>query len=88
LRTDEAQTITKLPLLGDIPLVGRAFRHKDKVKTERELLIFITPSIVDENNKSKLSSNQGQSLTREQEVPKTRAKQISKELSSMEQQNY
>ena len=88
LRTDESQTVTKLPLLGDLPLIGRAFRHKDKVKSERELLIFITPSIIDENNKEKLLTNRGMDLTREQEVPKTRSKQINKELTTMEQQSY
>ncbi len=88
LRTDESQTITKLPVLGDLPLIGRAFRHTDKTKSERELLIFITPSIIDENNKAKLLMNKGQALTREQEVPKSRAKQINKELRSMEQQSY
>jgi general secretion pathway protein D len=47
IRNEFSQTITKLPLLGDLPLVGAFFRHKDKDKDrERELLIFITPHIV------------------------------------------
>lgn len=88
LRTDETQTVTKLPVLGDIPIIGRAFRHKDKTHQERELLIFITPTIIDDSNKSKVLTNRGQDLTREQDVPDSRLKQIDKELSSVEQQKY
>ncbi|MDO8801781.1 secretin N-terminal domain-containing protein [Phenylobacterium sp.] len=54
LRRDDSNTITKLPILGDIPFLGMAFRHKDKSNTERELIIFMTPHIIDENNKQKL----------------------------------
>ena len=53
LRTDDTNVITKLPILGDIPFVGMAFRHKNKSGTQRELIIFMTPHIIDENNKQK-----------------------------------
>jgi len=47
IRNEFSQTITKLPFLGDIPIVGAFFRHKNKDKDrERELLIFITPHII------------------------------------------
>lgn len=36
----------KLPLLGDIPLLGAAFRHRVDSNTKTELLIFLTPHIV------------------------------------------
>lgn len=40
----------KLPILGDIPLLGALFRHKeDTAGLERELIIFITPRIVRDN---------------------------------------
>lgn len=48
LRTDISNTITKVPILGDIPLIGRVFRHNDESITEKELIIFITPHILDE----------------------------------------
>jgi type II secretory pathway component GspD/PulD (secretin) len=90
LRTDTSSTITKLPILGDLPLIGRAFRHTDKNKTERELLIFITPSIVDENNKDQLLAvdKNDHLIDREQDIPKSRLKQIDKELSSMENERF
>ena len=37
---------TKVPLLGDIPLLGLAFRHKITANEKTELLIFMTPYIV------------------------------------------
>ncbi len=82
LRTDNSNTITKLPILGDIPFLGMAFRHKDKSSIERELIIFITPHIIDENNKQKLLSapevpGKGTSLL-------DRIDTVNRELSSME----
>jgi len=47
IRHDRSQTDTKLPILGDLPFIGGAFRHKNKDKDrERELLVFITPHII------------------------------------------
>ena len=37
---------TKVPLLGDIPILGMAFRKEDKERSQKNLLIFITPTIV------------------------------------------
>jgi type IV pilus assembly protein PilQ len=37
---------SKVPLLGDIPILGLAFRHEDKSLEKDNLLIFITPTIV------------------------------------------
>ena len=37
---------TKIPVLGDIPLIGTLFRRRQKSDTRSELLIFLTPHIV------------------------------------------
>jgi len=51
IRSEYYETITKLPILGDIPFIGVLFRHKNKTKDkERELLVFITPHIVKDTN--------------------------------------
>ncbi len=52
LREDASVVATKVPGAADIPIIGGAFRHKDRSDTRRELIIFITPHIVDESNKS------------------------------------
>jgi type II secretory pathway component GspD/PulD (secretin) len=46
LRRVDRDTVTKIPLLGDIPILGMLFRHKDKTGNERELVVFITPTIL------------------------------------------
>jgi type IV pilus assembly protein PilQ len=43
---DHNRTFTKVPLMGDIPGLGAAFRSKSFEKNKRNLLIFITPTIV------------------------------------------
>lgn len=40
---------TKVPFLGDIPYVGRLFRKDIKSDNKRELLIFVTPRIVNDS---------------------------------------
>ena len=50
LRKDRSsKTLTKTPFLGDLPVVGWLFRSPDKVTNNASLLIFITPTIVDES---------------------------------------
>lgn len=41
---------SKVPILGDIPLVGRAFSHKDKSRAKRNLIIFVTPTVVKDSD--------------------------------------
>jgi general secretion pathway protein D len=44
----DSKVEAKLPLLGDLPLVGGLFRHNSVIQTNSELLVFITPHVVDE----------------------------------------
>ena len=46
IRENEDETINKVPLLGDIPLLGYLFKNHIKNKTRYELTIFITAKIV------------------------------------------
>ncbi|MEY4059489.1 MAG: hypothetical protein RL551_736, partial [Pseudomonadota bacterium] len=39
----------KVPLLGDIPLIGHLFRHKSKLADKTELLVFLTPTVLDKH---------------------------------------
>jgi len=45
---DERNTTTKVPLFGDIPVLGNLFRNNSKTDNKTELLVFITPRIVDD----------------------------------------
>jgi len=45
---EENVVVNKVPLLGDIPVIGHLFRNTVRVDNKRELLIFVTPRILSE----------------------------------------
>lgn len=45
-QTETGENVSKIPVLGDIPYLGRLFRKDVKVEKKRELIIFITPKIL------------------------------------------
>lgn len=47
MQDNKTETVSKVPLLGDIPLLGMAFRRTQKEDSKTELLIFLTPNIVE-----------------------------------------
>jgi type IV pilus assembly protein PilQ len=46
--TERRETINKVPFLGDIPVLGYFFKSKQRVDNKAELLIFVTPRILEE----------------------------------------
>jgi type IV pilus assembly protein PilQ len=48
--TERRETVTKVPMLGDIPFLGAAFRSKQRTNNKAELLIFVTPRILEEGS--------------------------------------
>jgi type II secretory pathway component GspD/PulD (secretin) len=46
MQTTKTETVTKIPFLGDVPLVGNLFRRTQKSDAKSELIIFLTPHIV------------------------------------------
>jgi type II secretory pathway component GspD/PulD (secretin) len=50
----EASTIVKIPVLADLPIFGQFFRSTSKTRSNSELLIFVTPTIIEDE-----SSNSG-----------------------------
>ena len=44
----ERDDVEKVPFFGDLPIMGNLFRKKERVSDKTELLIFITPKIVDD----------------------------------------
>jgi type IV pilus assembly protein PilQ len=45
---EERKTTTKVPFLGDIPILGNMFKKNETTDNRRELLVFITPKIVND----------------------------------------
>jgi type IV pilus assembly protein PilQ len=52
-QTDKTVSTTKAPFLGDLPYVGRLFRRTAERDDKTELLIFITPKILQDSIKSR-----------------------------------
>lgn len=42
----DTSEISKVPFLGDIPLLGNLFRNKNRTKSKAELLVFVTPKVM------------------------------------------
>jgi len=47
IREEDIKSAAQVPLLGDIPIIGQLFKRKYDSKERSELLVFITPHIVD-----------------------------------------
>lgn len=45
---NEQETTNKVPLLGDLPVVGHLFKSNTRTQARKELLVFITPKIIDD----------------------------------------
>lgn len=46
----DSVTNRKVPLLGDIPLLGALFSHNETIAANNEMLVFITPYVIDDPN--------------------------------------
>jgi len=53
MRTSVSSTTNKVPLLGDIPLLGSLFKAKSRSENKTELLVFLTPKIVHNSDDAK-----------------------------------
>jgi len=68
IRTSKKDTEYKVPILGDIPLLGWFFKSKSKEDTKTNLLVFITPRIVTDPEKiKKITEEKEQSIKKIQE---------------------
>jgi len=46
LQDEQSKSRSKVPILGDIPIIGYAFQEKLNARTKRNLLIFVTPTVI------------------------------------------
>lgn len=45
LSEDQREVVAKLPWIGDLPIIGLLFKHKETTRDRTELMIFVTPTI-------------------------------------------
>ncbi|MDX1482491.1 MAG: type IV pilus secretin PilQ [Woeseiaceae bacterium] len=48
--TERRETVNKVPVLGDIPVMGHLFKNTQRINNKAELLIFVTPRILSEGS--------------------------------------
>lgn len=49
IQDQERTTVSKVPILGDIPLLGSLFRSTDKTNERAEVIVMLTPEIIEED---------------------------------------
>ena len=66
IQDNKAVNITKVPGLGDIPLIGQFFRSRELTRSKTELMIFMTPHVVNTVDEvRRLTTIEGAPLTRQ-----------------------
>ena len=55
LNSEDGKTVTKIPLLGNIPIIGEFFKHTSRTRDKREMIIIITPHLVGEDTNWNMS---------------------------------
>jgi len=73
MREDETDKVSKVPLLGEIPLMGPyIFTNSSKTIFNRNLIIFITANVVTEENKDSLWVGQREDEARRLNLPRSK----------------
>ena len=91
LRRDSSDGGTLVPFLNKIPIIGAAFRSKSGADSERELIVFITPHILDDEDRGVTKFNNRKSsrnIVREKSSQYGRKNQIDQELSTFENRRF
>ena len=69
LKRDASTSLDKMPLLGDIPILGALFRSKRFQNNETELVVFVTPRAVEKHTPEQQASMTG-ALERLEKTPR------------------
>jgi len=59
IQEDMQTSVNKVPILSEIPILGELFKYKTDDKEETELVIFITPRIVEDNQREEVKESVG-----------------------------
>ncbi|NJK27460.1 MAG: hypothetical protein HC925_01250, partial [Coleofasciculaceae cyanobacterium SM2_3_26] len=52
IQDSDRTNITKVPILGDIPLLGALFRSTERLNERREVIVLLTPQIIDDSDRA------------------------------------
>ena len=51
IQSDQSKAVDKIPILGDLPIIGPLFRHDTFIQNKSELIILVMPQILDEEGR-------------------------------------
>ena len=66
INSEDSKTISKIPLLGNIPILGEFFKYTSSSRDKRELIILITPYLVGEDSLVPMSDKMKQAYNESQ----------------------
>ena len=72
LNSQDGRSIKKIPLLGDIPIIGEFFKFTSKTKDKRELMILIRPRIVETDEPARMSQKMEDMYKKDKEAAESR----------------
>ena len=52
IQDQDRTSVTKVPILGDIPILGALFRRTERQNQRREVIVLVTPRILDDSDRS------------------------------------
>lgn len=84
IRDDETKTVSKVPLLGDIPLVGYLFRASGTRKTKQNLLVFLQPTLLRDSTSAVEMSQRQYGAIRSLDMSVSRSGKVSRLPESVE----
>lgn len=72
INSEDAKIVSKIPLLGDLPIIGRFFRHTSNTRDKREVIILITPTLVADDTPAPMSRRMKESYEAGERVARNR----------------
>lgn len=72
INSEDAKIVSKIPLLGDLPIIGRFFRHTSNTRDKREVIILITPTLVADDTPAPMSQRMKESYEAGERVARNR----------------
>lgn len=72
INSEDAKIVSKIPLLGDLPIIGRFFRHTSNTRDKREVIILITPTLVADDTPAPMSRRMKESYEASERTARNR----------------
>lgn len=71
ISSEDGKQVMKFPFLGDLPIIGRFFRSTTTSKERKEIIILVTPTLIDETTPVKMSDEMKKMLESTKDQPET-----------------